>query len=62
MKDTNHNRRDFHSVTLVMLQGGTLGRWGAQGGQKYFFFRHGHVTYQIDGDDKQNKMQVTFSS
>ena len=25
-------------------------------------FKHGHVAYQIDGDDKQNKIQVTFSS
>ena len=26
------------------------------------FFKHGFVTYQIDGDDKQNRMQVKFSS
>ena len=25
-------------------------------------FKHGHVAYQIDEDDEQNKMQVTFSS
>ena len=25
-------------------------------------FKHGHVAYQIDGDDKQNRMQVNFSS
>ena len=25
-------------------------------------FKHGHVAYQIDGDDKQNRMQITFSS
>ena len=39
--------------------------WGAgsaQGGQKIFFFKHGHVAYQIDGDDERNKMQVKFSS
>ena len=41
---------------------GTFGHWGYPGGQKLFFFKHGHVAYQIDGDDKQNKMQVTFSS
>ena len=29
---------------------------------KNFFFQHGHVAYQIDGDDKQNRMQVKFSS
>ena len=22
--------------------------------------KHGHVAYQIDGDDKQNRMQVVF--
>ena len=35
---------------------------GGGGGTKSFFFKHGHVAYQIDGDDEQNKMQVTFSS
>ena len=41
-----------------------VGLWGAGGAQgvKKFFFKHGHVVYQIDGDDEQNKMQVTFSS
>ena len=38
--------------------------WGAgcPGGQKLFYFKHGHVTYQIDGDVEQNRMQVKFSS
>ena len=27
-----------------------------------FFFKHGHVAYQIDGDDEQNRMSVKFSS
>ena len=31
------------------------------GGQKLIFFKHGHVTYQIDEDDGQNRMQVKFS-
>ena len=41
-----------------------VGLWGTGGakGVKLFFFKHGHVAYQIDGDDKQNRMQVTFSS
>ena len=43
-------------------RGGTFGHWGYPGGQTIFFFKHGHVAYQINGDDKQNKMQVTFSS
>ena len=33
---------------------------GCQGGQKKF--KHGHVAYQIDGDDEQNRMQVKFLS
>ena len=37
-----------------------LGTAGAQGVKKSFF-KHGHVTYQIGGDDEQNRMQVTFS-
>ena len=28
----------------------------------HFFFKHGHVVYQIDGDDEHNIMQVTFPS
>ena len=41
-----------------------VGLWGAgvPRGPKIFFFKHGHVVYQIDGDDQQNRMQVTFSS
>ena len=41
-----------------------VGLWGAEGAQgvKFFFFKHGHVVYQIDGDDEQNRMQVKFSS
>ena len=63
MKDTKHIRRDFYSVPWVMPQG-SVGLWGTMGahGVKHFFFKHGHVAYQIDGDDEQNKMQVTFSS
>ena len=43
-------------------RGGTLGHWGYPGGLTIFFFKHGHVAYQIDGNDEQNKMQVTFLS
>ena len=38
------------------------GAGGAEGVRIFFFFKHGHVAYQIDGDDKQNRMQVKFSS
>ena len=63
MKDTKHIRRDFHSVTLVMSQGWHFGALGVPREVKqFFFFKHGHVAYQIDGNDEWNKMQVKFSS
>ena len=43
-------------------RGGTLGCWGVPRGSKKFFFKYGHVVYQIDGDEEQNRMQVKFSS
>ena len=39
---------------------GLSGTGGAQGVKKKF--KHGHMAYQIDVDDEQNRMQVTFSS
>ena len=42
------------------LEVGLWGAGGAQGSKKNF--KHGHVVYQIDGDDEQNRMQVKFSS
>ena len=59
MKDTKHIRRDFHSVAWVMPQGLDFGGLGVPKGVKNF--KHGHVAYQIDGDDEQNRMQITFS-
>ena len=59
MKDTKHIGWDFNSVAWVMLQGSDL---GVPRGSKKFFFKHGHVAYQIDGDDKQYRMPVKFSS
>ena len=51
----------FILFLLVMPQGWNFGAFGgAQGGQ--FFFKHGHVVYQINGDDEQNRMQVKFLS
>ena len=62
MKDTKHIRWDFHSVAWAMPLGSDLGALGVPRGSKNFFFKHGHVAYQIDGDDKQNRMPVKFSS
>ena len=41
-----------------------VGLWGAGRAQlvKKRNFKLGHVAYQIDEDDKQNRMQVKFSS
>ena len=61
MKDTKHIRRDFYSVALVMFQEWTWGT-GEPRGSIDFFTKHGHVAYQIDGNDEQNRMQVAFSS
>ena len=61
MKDTKHIRQDFNSVAWVMPQGSDFGALGVPRGSKKIF-KHGHVAYQIDGDDKQNRMQVKFSS
>ena len=61
MKDTKHIRRDFHSVPWVVPQGWDLGEmWVPRGVKRKF--KHGHVVYQIDGDDEQNRMQVKFLS
>ena len=63
MKDTKHIRQDFYSVPWVMLQGWDFKALGVpRGSNSLFFFKHGHVAYQIDRDEEQNKMQVTFSS
>ena len=62
MKDTKHIRQDFYSVAWVMPQGWDFGVLGCPGGQKFILFKHGHVAYQIDEDDEQNRMQVKFSS
>ena len=45
----------FYSVACVMPQG----HWGPRGS---FFSKHGHVAYQIDGDDEHNRIHVKFSS
>ena len=43
-------------------RGGTLGHWGSPRGQKFIFFKHGHMAYQIDEDDGHYRTQVKFSS
>ena len=62
MKDTKYIRQDFHSVAWVLPQGSDFAALGVPRGSKFIFFKNGHVAYQIDGDDEQNRMQVKFSS
>ena len=61
MKDTKHIRRDFNSVSWVMPQGWDFGVLGMPRESKKNF-KHGHVAYQIDRDDEQNRLIVKFSS
>ena len=62
MKDTKHIRWDFHYVTWVMPQGWEFWALGVPRWSKKVIFKHGHVAYQIDEDDEQNRMQVNFLS
>ena len=62
---TNERYKTYQTGFLFCRLGhapgvGLWGTGGAQGGQKKF--KHGHVLYQIDGDDEQKRMQVKFSS
>ena len=61
MKDTKHIRLDSYYVAWVMPQGWDFGALGCPGVKKNNF-KHGHVAYQIDGDDEQNIIQVKSSS
>ena len=58
MKDTKHIRWDFHSVAWVVPKGWDFGALGVPRWSKIHVFKHGHVAYQIDEDDEQNRMQV----
>ena len=58
MKDTKHIRQDFHYVAWVMHQGWHFGALGVPRWSKKVVFKHGHVPYQMDEDDEQNRMQV----
>ena len=64
---TNERYKTYQTGFLFCLLGHApgVGLWGTGGDQGiniYIFSKHGHVAYQIDGDDEQNRMQVTSSS
>ena len=52
----------FSFCPLSHATGVVLWGTGVPRGPIVFFFKYGHVAYQIDGDDEQNRMQVKFSS
>ena len=54
IKDLNISNGIFGLTLGLCARGGTLNR-SVQGA---FFFKHGPVPYQIDGDDKTNMMQI----
>ena len=63
---TNERYKTYQTRFSFCLLGhapgvGLRGAGDAQG-VNYFFFKHDHVAYQIDGDDEQKRMQVKFSS
>ena len=62
---TNEGYKTYQTVFSFCCLGhapgvGLLGAGVPSGSKQYF--KHGHVSYQINGDDKQNRMQVKFSS
>ena len=59
---TNERYKTYQTGFLFCRLGVGLSGTGGTQGVKQFFFQHGHLVYQIDRDDEQNKMQVTFSS
>ena len=61
MKDTNISDGIF-ILLLGHAPGGILGAGGAQVVKKFNIFIHGHVAYQLDEYDEQNRMQAKFSS
>ena len=62
MKYTKHTRRDNHPFAWFMSEGLDFGALGVPRGSKKNFFKHGHVAYQIEREDEQNRMQVKFTS
>ena len=60
---TNERYKTYQTGFLFCRLGGTLVCWGcARWVKNIILFKHGHVAYQIDPDDKQNRMQVKISS
>ena len=48
----------FILLTGSCPRGGTLRRWGCPGGQKSFFFKHGHVVYRRGWRAERNASKI----
>ena len=62
---TNERYKTYQTGFAFCPQGRAkrVGLWGAGVARGFnFFFKHGHVVYQIDGDDEQNRLQVKCPS
>ena len=63
---TNERYKTYQTGSSFCCEGhapgvGLRGAGDVQG-VNFFLFKHGHLAYQIEGDDTQNRMQVKFSS
>ena len=61
---TNEGYKTYQTGFVFGLLGHApgVGFWGTRGAHGVLFFKHSHVVYQLDGDDKQYRRQVTFLS
>ena len=61
---TNEKYKTYQTGFLFCHLGHAPGvrLWGAGWPRGSIIFKHGHVVYQIDGVDKQNRMQIKISS
>ena len=61
---TNERYKTYQTRFLFCRLGHApgVGLWGTRVPRGVFFSKHGHVAYQINGDDEQTRMQVIFSS
>ena len=61
---TNERYKTYQTGFVFCRLGHALwgGTWGTEDTQVVKKIKHGHIAYQIDGDDEQNRMQVTFLS
>ena len=57
LEGIKHIKRDFRSDAWPCPRVGLVARV-VHRGSKCIFFEHGHLAYQIDGDNERNRIQV----